>query len=336
MSFSHPEMLFLLLLILPFLLLAIYNYRKKSKILSTFISEEAYGKLSVRSGKEIDFFKSSLIVISMFFFIVAMSGPQWGSKFEKIELKEKEMLFLLDTSFSMNAEDLKPSRLKISKEMIKDIVNSLNTDYVGLINFAGRAYVQCPLTIDYEVFKLFTDASQISPKEEQGTDFFEVLSLALKIMKKTPSGEKIVFLISDGEDLENRWEVLLKEYKKNKIRIFTIGVGSVSGAPIPLQNSNGDIIGWKKDRKGNIVNSRLNEEGLLKISSVTHGKYFRIADSSSIDRLINKIKKTEGSILKKKIKSFKIERFQYPLGIGIIILLIEMILTSKKLKWKKK
>lgn len=336
MGFANPKILFFLFLLFPFLLLALFNFKNKRSILKDFISEKAYKKLMTRSGKETDFFKTILVTISLIFFIIAMAGPQWGEKFERIDIKGMEMLFLLDTSSSMNAEDLKPNRLGLSKEMIKSIVDNLQTDYIGLINFSGSAYVQCPLTIDYEVFKLLTEASAISPEEEQGTDFFEAFTLALKTLKMYPAGEKVVFFISDGEDLENRWESLLKEFKEKKIIVFTIGVGSESGAPIPIKDSGGNIEGWKKDLQGNIVKSRLDEKILIKIASYTGGRYFRITDSSGIDRLVKNLKGFERSVLKKKVKSFKVQRFQYPLFIGIILLIIETILTSKKVEWKKR
>ncbi len=336
MSFSNPAAFFLLLILIPFIIMVIYNFKKKVKILNSFLSNKAYKDLAERSGREIDFFKAFLLILSFLFFIIALAGPQWGEKFENVNIKGAEMIFLLDTSFSMNAEDLKPNRLVVAKELINTIVASLETDYVGLINFAGKAYIQCPLTIDYSAFRLLSDASEISPDEEQGTDFSEAFNLALKTAELTKTGEKIVFFITDGEDQEKKWNSHLSDFKKKGIIIFPIGVGATIGAPIPVKDKNGNMKGWKKDKQGNIVKTKLDEQVLLKIASETGGRYFRLTDTSSIDDFIQDLRSFERTVLKKKVKSVKIRRFQYPLIAGIILLLIELMLSEKKILWKKR
>ncbi|MCK5004183.1 MAG: VWA domain-containing protein [Candidatus Aminicenantes bacterium] len=279
--------------------------------------------------------KSLLIVIALIFFVTALAGPRWGEKFENLSIKGIEMIFLLDTSFSMNAEDIKPDRFAVAKNLINTIVDNLETDYVGLIKFAGTAHVQCPLTIDYEAMKLLTEAAEISPPEEQGTDFYEALSLALKAGRVSSNSNKIIFLITDGEDQEERWEDILKEIKSEKLIIFPIGIGIPSGAPIPLRDESGNMKGWKKDNEGNMVRTKLNEVVLRRIASETGGQYFRLTDSAGMEILLNNLKTFERSVLRKKVRSVKIERFHYPLSIGIILLIIELLLIEKKIKWKR-
>lgn len=336
MSFSNPEAFFLLFILVPFTLVVIYNYGEKKKILNGFISENAYKRLGYRSGKEVDFFKASLIILSLIFFITALAGPEWGEKYEHIDMKGIELVFLMDTSNSMNAEDLKPNRLEIAKNLIISIVDNLKTDFVSLINFAGVAYVQCPLTVDYEAFKLMTEASLISPDEEQGTDFSVALNLALNAFKKSKGTTKVVVLITDGEDQEHEWHEIISEFKKQGIVIFTVGVGVISGAPIPLKDKDEKVIGWKKDKKGNIVKTKLDEKPLIRIASQTGGQYFRLTSVSSIDVFVKSLKQFERSVIQKKVKLKKIKRFIYPLSIGIIFLILELLLTEKKIKWVKK
>lgn len=336
MSFSNPQAFFLLLFLIPLFLLFIYNFRRKKKLLSQFFSEPAHKRLSFRSGREIDFFKASLTVLALLFFVTALAGPEWGERFENVDIRGVEMIFLLDTSNSMYAEDLKPNRLELAKRLIMNIVDEFNTDYVSLINFAGVAYIQCPLTIDYEAFKLLTQASVISPEEEQGTDFSSALKLALKSFKSAKESRKVTILITDGEDQEGLWPEIITDMKKKNIIVFTVGVGVVSGAPIPQKNEEGEITGWKKDKKGNIVKTRLDENTLIQIASRTGGQYFRLTDVSSIDIFIKNLKSFERSVLSKRVKLKKIKRFHYPLILGIIFLVIEMMLTEKQLKWKKK
>lgn len=336
MTFTNPEAFFLLILLAIFVVIAVHNYKKKKSLLDGFISSSAYKKLGVRSGGEIDFFKTSLIIIAMIFFILALAGPQWGEKFENVDIKGIEVVFLLDTSNSMNAEDLKPNRLEVAKQLIVSIVDNLSTDYLGLINFAGVAYVQCPLTIDYEAFKLLVEASMISPEEEQGTDFSRAFQVALKSLENSKSDKKLLLLITDGEDQEAQWQKIMPEITKKGIIIFTVGVGVSSGAPIPVKDKEGNITGWKKDKQGNIVKTTLDENTLVQIASQTGGQYFRLTDAAGIEVFVENLKHYQRTVLKKKMELQKIKRFHYPLAAGIIILLLELILSERRLTWKEK
>lgn len=335
MTFSHPEAFFLLVLLALFILVAAYNFKKKKSLLNDFISSTAYKRLGIRSGGEIDFFKTLLVTLAMFFFIFALAGPQWGEQFESMDVRGIEMVFLLDTSTSMNAEDLKPNRLEIAKQLIGSIVDKLRTDYVSLINFAGSAYIQCPLTIDYEAFKLMTEATTISPPEEQGTDFEQGFRLALKTFEKSKSQNKVLVLITDGEDQEKTWQQVIELFQKQKIIVFSVGVGVAAGAPIPIKNEQGEVTGWKKDKQGNIVKTRLDENTLIQVASGTGGQYFRLTGAAAADTFVNNLKNFERSVLSKKVKKKKIKRFHYPLIIGIIILMLELILSEKRIQWKK-
>lgn len=336
MRFAHPEAFFLLIILIPFVLLVIYNYRKKKKILTAFVSTAAFGKLGFRSGEEIDFFKASLVILALIFFILTLAGPEWGEVFEKVDIKGIEMLFLLDTSNSMNAEDLKPNRLEVAKQLITNTIDNFNTDYVGLINFAGIPYIQCPLTIDYEAFKLMVEASVISPDEEQGTDFGTAFGLALRTFKSSPESRKIIILITDGEDQEQGWQAAIGEFKNQKIIVFSVGVGIPGGAPIPLKNKDGEITGWKKDKQGDIVRTKLDENTLIQAASRTGGQYFRLTDAASIDAFVGNLKAFDRKVLSKRIRLKKVKRFYIPLIIGIFLLTLEMFLTEKSLKWTKK
>ncbi|MBN2400278.1 MAG: VWA domain-containing protein [Candidatus Aminicenantes bacterium] len=336
MIFANPIALFLLLLLIPFTLLIIWNYRKKRQLLREFISETAAARIVVRGGREIDFFKSALLLLTLCFFILALARPQWGERFESLDIRGLEIVFLLDSSASMNAEDLQPNRLEVAKNLIATIVDSLKTDLVSLVNFAAVAYVQCPLTIDYEAFKLMALASQISPSEEQGTDFAKGFSLALSLFKKSRGSQKLLILITDGEDLENNWPEALKELQKEKITVFTVGIGIPAGAPIPILDQNGKTSGWKKDAQGNIVKSRLDEGTLIKIASSCQGQYYRLSAVAGIEPFIGMLKHYERKILAQKVKSKKIDRFQYPLLLAVMLLLFEMALSDRKITWRKK
>jgi Ca-activated chloride channel family protein len=336
MSFSNPAAFLLLVVVALFVTAAVYNYKKKKNILSGFLSSAAYKALGIRSGGEIDFFKTALVSGALFLFVISMAGPQWGETYENVELKGVEMVFLLDTSNSMNAEDLKPNRLEVAKQLILGIVDNLETDYVGLINFAGVAYVQCPLTIDYAAFKMMSEASVISPAEQQGTDFQPAFQLALNTFKASEKDRKVMILITDGEDQEKSWQQFMPQIKEQNIIIFTVGIGVPDGALIPLKDSYGNFKGWKKDKQGNIVKTRLDETTLVQVAAQTGGQYFRLTDPAAIDTFIDDLKTFERTVLKKKVQLKKTKRFHIPLIIGIIVLLLEMILSEKRLKWKER
>ena len=336
MTFANPAVLFLLLLLIPFTFLVIWNYRKKRQIMRGFLSATAEARMAVRGGREIDFFKSALLLLALAFFILALARPQWGERFENVNIRGLEIAFMLDTSASMNAEDLQPNRLEVAKNLITTIVNSLKTDMVSQINFAAVAYVQCPLTVDYEAFTLLAMASQISPTEEQGTDFAKGFDLALSLFKKNRGSQKLLVLITDGEDLENNWPETLKELQKENITVFTVGVGIPAGAPIPILDANGNTSGWKKDAQGNIVKSRLDEGTLVRIASACQGQYYRLSAAAGIEPFIGILKKYERKLLAQKVKSRKIDRFQYPLLLAVLLLIVEMILSDRKISWQKK
>jgi Ca-activated chloride channel family protein len=236
----------------------------------------------------------------------------------------------------MNAEDLQPNRLEVAKSLIAAMVDNLRTDLVSQVNFAAVAYVQCPLTMDYEAFKLMAMASQVSPAEEQGTDFARGFSLALRLFKKTRGSQKILVLITDGEDLENNWPETLKELQKDKITVFTVGVGIPAGAPIPILDENGKTSGWKKDAQGNLVKSRLDEGTLVRIASACQGQYYRLSAVAAIEPFIRILKNYERKLLSQKVRSKKIDRFQYPLLLAVILLAAEMVLSDRKIAWRKK
>ncbi len=335
MTFTHPEAFFLLALVGLFALTALYNFRKKKKLLNSFISSTAYKRLGVRGGGEIDFFKTSLMTLALVFFILALAGPQWGDKFESVDIRGIEMIFMLDTSYSMNAEDLKPNRLDVAKQLVNGIVDNLETDYVSLVNFAGAGFVQCPLTIDYEAFKMLVNASVISPGEEQGTDFGEAFRVALETFAKSKSDKKFAILITDGEDQEQKWEESLGQFKEQGIIVFTVGIGVPDGAPIPVKAKDGTVTGWKKDKEGNIVKTRLDENTLIQVAAATGGQYFRLTDVAAVDIFIKNLKKFERSVLKQRVKQQKIKRFHYPLLVGLILLFIELLLSDRRIKWKK-
>ena len=335
MTFAYPAVLFLLLLLVPFAWLAVYNFRRKREILRELIADAAAPAMVVRGGREIDFFKSSLLLAVFFFLILALARPQWGERFESLDIRGLEIVFLLDTSASMNAEDLQPSRLEVARDLVAAIADSLRTDLVSQVNFAAVAYVQCPPTLDYEAFKLLALASAPSPGEEQGTDFAAGLALAGRMFRDSRSSQKVLIMITDGEDQERGWPETLSELKKRQITVFTVGVGVPGGAPIPLLDGEGRTTGWKKDSQGGIVKSQLDEATLVRIAADGGGQYYRLSSAAGIAPLIRILRAYERQQLSRKVRSRKIDRFAYPLLLAVLLLAVEMVLSDRRLSWRK-
>ena len=335
MIFAYPAVLFLLLLLIPFAILAVYNFRKKREILREFIAEEAESRVVVRGGREIDFFKTALLLGSLAFLILALARPQWGERFESMDIRGLEIVFLLDTSASMNAEDLQPSRLEVARNLVAAVVDALRTDMVSQVNFAGTAYVQCPPTLDYEAFKLLALASAISPDAEQGTDFAKAFTLGLRLFRNSRSSQKVMILVTDGEDQEQGWPEAVRELQKQKIAVFTVGVGAAGGAPIPVRDASGRTTGWKKDAQGHIVKSQLDEATLASIAADCGGQYYRLGAAAGIVPLIGILRAYERQQLSRKVKSRKIDRFAYPLLLAVLLLAGEMALSDRSISWRK-
>ncbi len=335
MTFAYPRALYLLLLLVPFAVLAVYNFRAKGRILREFIAAEAQGTGVVRAGREIDFFKAALLLAVLALIILALARPQWGERFESTDIRGLEIVFLLDTSASMNAEDLPPSRLDAARSLIVAVVNALRTDMVSLVNFAGSAYVQCPPTLDYEAFKLLALASGPSPEEEQGTDFAKAFALALRLFRGSQASQKLAMLISDGEDQERGWPEAVKELRKRNITVFTVGIGATGGAPIPVRDPEGRTSGWKKDREGAIVKSQLEETTLARIAADCGGQYYRLSDPSGIAPLVGILRAYERQQLSRKVRSRKVDRFAVPLLLAVLLLAAEMALSDRRIAWRK-
>lgn len=335
MTFAYPAVLFLLLLLVPFTILAARNFAKKRQILREFISDEAASEVVVRGGREIDLFKTTLLLATFFFLVLALARPQWGERFESLDIRGLEIVFLLDTSASMNAEDLPPSRLEVAKNLVAAIVDSLRTDMVSQVNFAAAAYVQCPPTLDYEAFKLLALASAPSPEEEQGTDFAKGLALAGRMFRNSRSSRKVLVMITDGEDQEQAWPAAVQELRKQQVTVFTVGVGVPGGAPIPLLDGSGKTMGWKKDRRGSIVKSQLDEAPLIRIAADCGGQYYRLGSAGGIAPMIQILRAFERQQLSRKVRSKKIDRFAYPLLLAVCLLVVEMVLSDRKVAWRK-
>jgi len=338
MRFAKPDTLYLLLLLIPIIILLLISHRRRQATMAEFLTPRAQEKNCRRSGPETEWLKAGLLTLGSIFLVLALARPQWGERYEKASRSGLIAVFLLDTSNSMNAEDLLPNRLEAAKNLITRSAAALSSDLLGQVNFAATAYVQCPLTYDNEAVTLLSRASTISPGEEQGTDFAAAFLETLRMLKTASSPgakEQLVVLISDGEDQEKSWANALDRLRKRSATVITVGIGTADGAPIPIRDRQGKISDWKRDNQGRLVKSRLDESTLSTIAARTGGRYFRMDDDRALFRFLAELKSTRSRVLAQKIKALPIERFYYPLWLGILCLAGEMVLSEKRWPWPK-
>ena len=281
------------------------------------------------------FAKAILRFLYCSLFIITALGPYIDSGNNKKEVKNiaKDIYIALDLSLSMDATDIPPSRLERVKFEMNKVINNFASDKIGLIVFSSNAYMQCPLTYDKKSLALFLDVSSTGLIDHKGTDFYHPLKMALdKHLSNTESKKsaKIILLISDGEDFSEKTENIAEEIEDNKIKLFTLGVGTKKGATIPNLNSKG----VKKDKNGKEVITNLNSKALKSLAKLTGGQYFEISDKKNdTQRLINSINKIKGES-KSVDKAVNAKSLRYHLFLipAILLMLFDFVFVIRIIK----
>ena len=337
LRFEHPEYLYWLLvipvLIAIYIFIRIINKRQYKKFADNKFLEFLI-PLASRARSNTKFVLFTLVITLGIF---AAANLQTGSKMEEVKREGIDMFFCIDISNSMNAEDIAPNRLERSKQAINNIISKLRGDRIGIIVFAGNAYVQLPITTDYAAAKLFLSTINTSLIPSQGTEIGSAINLAVKSFGNSENSKAII-VISDGEDHENGDAVkAVQEAAKSGIKIYAIGMGLEDGAPIPLYNQYGKRTGYKKDREGNIVITKLDDNMLRQIAEIGDGIYRRASNSNvGLDEIIDDINKADKSEIDSKVFTDYEDQFQWFLGAAILLLIMEILMSSGKKEWESK
>ena len=262
---------------------------------------------------------------------VALAGPQVGFHWEQVSRRGNEIIFAIDTSRSMLTPDVKPNRLTRAKLAIDDFAQKLDGDAVGIVAFAGTAFLACPVTLDYGAFHESLGAVDTSTIPRGGTNISAAIQVAQAALRRRPGSDKIVILVTDGEDLEgNAFETAQAAAKADGIKIYTVGVGTAAGDLIPIPQAYGG--GFVKDETGAFVRSRLDEQGLKAIAGATGGFYVPLGTQAEGLELI--FQNVLGSIAKHELASRQqkiyIERFQWPLAASLAMLLSSLLIGSRR------
>jgi len=319
-------------IVLFFLVLQFWKHRTQQKFADKLLMK--------RLSPDASFFKSTLkiVVLSLAFlcFSIALVNPKIGTKLETVKREGVDIVFAVDVSKSMLAEDIAPNRLEKAKQLVTQIINNLANDRVGIIAYAGKAFPQLPITTDYASAKMFLNNMNTDMLSSQGTAINEAIKLATTYFDDEEQTNRVLIIISDGEDHSEAAIDVAEEANEEGIRIFTIGVGDVKGGPIPLKR-NGVVVSYKKDNQGETVITKLNEDTLIGIAEEADGAYIngKVTNDvvENIREILNTMDKTEFEA--KQFADFK-DQFQWFLGFGIFFLFLDIFLLERKTAWLKK
>ena len=336
--FENIDFLYLIFTIPVFIVLYILFDKIREKKLNQFGNPELMALLTSTSVLKQRWIRRIFFLVGLIFTFIALAKPQMGTKLEEIKKQGIDVLVALDVSNSMLAEDIAPNRLMKAKFEIREFLSKLKGDRVGLIPFAGVAFIQCPLTLDYETAKMFLDIIDQYTIADQGTDIGSAITTAINSFPEKERKYKVLVLITDGEDHETDIDEIVSLAKQEGIVIYTIGIGSLSGVPIPDYDRNGNKRGFKKDFGGNIVTTKLDDETLKEIALATGGKFVHVTpDNPELDEITDEIALMEKKELGTKQYTAFDDQYQWFLIMALLLFVIELLIPERfkvKKEWK--
>ena len=323
--FATPEYFYLLILVPVLIGVYWYSVRVRRRALERFGDPETVRGLMPEASPKRVRTKFTIFALALVFIVIGLARPQFGSKLKEVTRTGIEMMLAVDVSTSMLAQDFEPIRLERTKFAIDRLAEKLHEDRIGLIVFAGDAYVQLPITSDYVTARNF--ARNISPDmvSRQGTALGAAIELASGSFTSGSEGSRVIILISDGENHEDDAMAAAEAAARQGIKIYTIGIGTPEGAPIRI---GGDFI---KDEEGKMVVSKLDEQTLEQIALTTGGGYIRATNRSlGLDEIVQKIGEVEKKQLTESIFEDFSEQYQYPLAVGLALLLLDFLIPERR------
>ncbi|MDY7095727.1 MAG: VWA domain-containing protein [Acidobacteriota bacterium] len=329
---GSPDSLWLLWLIPLLLLFFIYSFRTRTRLLRRFATPQMLRRLTAGVSRPRQYLKAALVLLGLLACVVALAKPRYGFTWEEVQRKGVDIVVALDVSDSMLVEDVEAggglSRLERAKREIADLLDLLEGDRIGLVAFAGTAFVECPLTLDYGAAELFLDNLDTDLIPIKGTDLASALSTSLEAFEGASNSSRAIILITDGEDHSGAALRAAEEAQTQGVRVFTIGIGRDEGAPIPAPGG-----GFRRDRRGEIVLSRLDEPTLQKIALDTGGSYVRsVTGDVDLEKIYSQgIKATlEDQELGSRRRQRWEERFQWALALALLSLMLEPLISERR------
>ena len=328
---------FYILLLIPVIILVfIYNKLWQKKIINKYFNKETFKFLSPDFSHSKSYLKTSIILFVITFLVIGLVNPKIGTELQTVKREGVDIVFAVDVSKSMLAEDIAPNRIFKAKRLVSEIFNKLGSDRVGIIAYASTAIPVLPITTDFSSAKMFLESLNTDMLSSQGTSIFEAIKLSRGFFDDDNQTNRVLCILSDGEDHEYKEDQLNSTINESGITIFSVGLGSVKGAPIPIKENN-IVKSYKKDENGEVVITRLDENLLQKIAQKSDGKYIK-GDNTAyvVDEVINELKEMDKKEFEsKQFVSFK-DQFQWFIGIGLLLILLDSVIFNKKTKWIEK
>ena len=336
MELDEKKYLYLLFILPILVVIFLYNLYWKRKKQREFGDVELIKRLSPDKSPFKSTLKFVVLLLAFACLIMALVNPKIGTKTETMKREGIDIVFAVDVSKSMLAEDIAPNRLDKTKQIISQIMNELGSDRIGVVAYAGSAFPVLPLTTDYGVAKMFVQSMTPGMVSSKGTSIEEAIKISESYFDPNSKTSKLVILISDGEDHSEGAKATAEEAKKAGLKILTIGVGTTKGGPIPLKR-NGVVESFQRDRQNEVVVTKLNESSLQEIAKITEGKYINGRNTKEV---VDFVKNALENIEKTEFESTQFtdfnSQFQWFLGMGLLLLMVDVFLLEKKTKWLKK
>jgi Ca-activated chloride channel family protein len=326
MRFERPELLLLLwpaVVLVPALLML--AFRRADRARRALMAEELLPKLARGWNPGRRRLKAVLQGTALLLLLFALTGPRVGSRETTVKRHGADLIFAIDTSLSMQAADIPPSRLAKARRQVSALFDRLDGDRVGIVAFAGSAFLQCPLTLDYGAARMFLDVLDENAVSRPGTNIGAAIRMAMSAFPDSAgaAGHEAILIVTDGEDHFGDAVEAAQEAAERGIRIYTIGIGSEAGEPIPVPD------GFKKDRKGEVVLSALDVETLERVALATGGEFHRATTGElELDRIYDSLSRLEEKELASRSFTQWEERFQFPLGLALLLLLLDFCLPE--------
>ncbi len=333
--FEHLDHFYALALIPVLTIFFIWMRRKRLKAVLRFGEPDLVKRLMPQVSSIKHQLKFGILMLVFGLLVIAWANPQLGTKREKAKRKASDVIIALDISNSMLSDDIKPSRLELARAFTLDLVQALKGERIGSIVFAGNAYLQMPLTTDYAAAAMFIKSSNPNQAPTQGTAISEAIDVAERAFGDKAKGNKVLIIISDGEDHDSEAIEHAKKAKDNGLIIFTIGVGTTDGGFIPVDF--GGTTDYKRDEKGQPIRTKLNEQMLKDLAAAGDGDFFNIANTKGvIEAMQNRIEKVEKREMELRSFSEYESYYQYFVLFALLILVFEFMMVYKKSDWEEK
>jgi len=329
--FGASDMLFAYLLVPALVALVWWARARQRRDLGRLGDPALLDRLTATVSRRGRMAKTVLLVAAVALLVTALGRPQFGGRVETVQREGQDIVIALDLSASMVAQDMAPNRLEKAKFAISDLIDRLDGDRVGLVAFAGEAFVQSPLTLDYGAATLFLNAMDPDIMSVQGTNLGQALVASLDAFAETDRRHRILVVITDGEDHEGEVDTAIEQAIEAGVRVYTVGIGSVEGVPIPELDAGGRAQGFKRDAEGAVVSTRLDEATLQTIAARTGGVYYRASPAGSeLALLAEELTAGEGQAFESEQVTLFDEQYQVFLGFALALLIAEVLVPDRR------